>query len=70
MKWDGSACIMGAPLTQKTTYVVREKMFTFGGDFDIKDDKGNICFKIKGKVWTFRDVMTFRDINGVPICVL
>ena len=45
-------------------------MMTWGGDYDIKDDKDNICYKVKGKVFTMRDVMTILDPLGNPVCVL
>ena len=63
-KWGADACVQGAPLTQKTSFILREKMMSWSGDFDIKDDRDNICYKVKGKILTLRDVMTVLDPTG------
>ena len=62
--------MQGAPLAQKTSFILREKMMSWSGDFDIKDDRDNICYKVKGKLLTMRDVMTVLDPSGAPVCVL
>ena len=68
--WGGEACLEGAALKEKKTYILREKMMSWSGDFDIKDDQDNICYKVKGKVLTLRDVMTILNPSGEPVAVL
>ena len=51
-----------------TTYILREK-FSWGGDFDIKDDKGETKYKIKGKILTLRDTKPIYNTNGDAVCV-
>ena len=53
------------------TFYLRERLFSWGGDFDIKDDADEIAFKVKGKVFTTRrEQMTITDPLGKKLCVL
>ena len=69
-KFESNECLLGSPTTEPTTFILREKMFSWGGDFDVKNDKGDVCYKIKGKVFTMRDLMTINDPEGNPLCIM
>lgn len=45
-------------------FVVRQKIFTFGDNFTIKDEAGNDHFIVKGKVFTFGNKLRIYDMSG------
>jgi uncharacterized protein YxjI len=45
-------------------YVMREKLFSFGDDFLIKDAAGADRFKVDGKVFTIGNKLSFQDMEG------
>jgi len=45
-------------------YVMKQKLFSWGDDFRIKDADGRDVFFVDGKVFTLRDKLSFQDMNG------
>jgi len=45
-------------------YVLKQKLFSWGDDFRIKNDAGNDVFFVEGKVFTIRNKLSFQDLNG------
>jgi len=45
-------------------YLMRQKLFSFGGDFTIKDEDGRDVFFVDAKVFTLGDKMSFQDMHG------
>ena len=45
-------------------YLMRQKLFSFGDDFTIRDDKGNDAFFVDGKVLSIRNKLSFQDMSG------
>ena len=45
-------------------YMMRQRMFAIGQDFDIKNASGQPMFKIKGKVRMIKESLKFCDIQG------
>lgn len=45
-------------------YVIRERMFDIGDDFDITDDDGRRLYRVDGKVLTLRDRLVIEDSSG------
>jgi len=45
-------------------YVIRERIFDIGDDFDITDDAGRAVFHVDGKVLSLRDRLILRDPSG------
>lgn len=45
-------------------FVVRQKIFTFGDNFTIKDEYGNDHFLVRGKVFTFGNKLRIYDMSG------
>ena len=63
-------CVARAPAAAQTAFILQEKFFTLGGDFEIKDQTGATAFTVKGKVFTFRDKKVISDKEGTKLCVL
>lgn len=45
-------------------YLMRQRMFAIGQDFDIKNASGQPVFKIKGKVRMIKESLKFCDMQG------
>jgi len=45
-------------------YVMRQKLFSIGDDFTIKDSEGREAFYVDGKVLSFGDKLIFKDRQG------
>src|SRR5882762_9686010 len=45
-------------------YILKQKLFSIGGVFYIKDDQGQDVFVVEGKVFSFGHQLTFRDLSG------
>lgn len=45
-------------------YLIREKIFDIGDDFDITDDSGNKVYHVDGKVFSLRDKLVIEDASG------
>ena len=48
-------------------FVIKQKIFTFGDDFTIKDENGNEHFRIKGKVFALGDKLRMYTMDGVEL---
>ena len=44
-------------------YVMRQKLFSWGDDFTIKDDAGNDVFFVDGKAFSIGDKLSFQDMQ-------
>jgi len=45
-------------------YQMKQKLFSFGDDFTIKDDAGNDRFFVDGRAFSIGDKLSFQDMNG------
>jgi uncharacterized protein YxjI len=45
-------------------YLIREKIFDLGDDFDITDEDGNLVYHVDGKVLSIRDRLVIEDPSG------
>jgi len=45
-------------------YVIRERFFSIGDDFDVLDEHGNKVFHVDGKVFTLRNKVVIEDLDG------
>ena len=45
-------------------YLIRERLFDLGDDFDITDDSGRKVFHVDGKVLSLRDRLIIEDPSG------
>ncbi len=44
-------------------YVMRQKLFSWGDDFTIKDEAGRDVFFVDGKAFSFGDKLAFQDMQ-------
>lgn len=45
-------------------YLMRQKLFSLGGKFHIKDEAGREVFEVEGAAFSFGHQLTFRDAAG------
>lgn len=45
-------------------YVMKEQFWCLGDDFVIRDEEGNDCFLVDGKVFTLGDKLSLQDMQG------
>jgi uncharacterized protein YxjI len=45
-------------------YVIRERFFSIGDDFDVLDEHGNKLLHVDGKVFSVRNKVVIEDLNG------
>jgi uncharacterized protein YxjI len=45
-------------------YVMKQKVFSWGDDFFIRDDQGRDVFLVDGKALALSDQLSFRDLAG------
>lgn len=45
-------------------YVMKQKLFSWGDDFTIKDEGGQDVFFVDGKAFSFGDKLSFQDMSG------
>jgi uncharacterized protein YxjI len=48
-------------------YVIRERFFSIGDDFDIVDDHGDKVFHVDGKVFSVRNKLVIEDLSGAEV---
>lgn len=45
-------------------YLLRQKLFSWGDDFTIKDENERDAFFVDGKMFSFGDQLSFQDMQG------
>ena len=45
-------------------YIMKQKLFAWGDDFFIKDERGRDVFFVDGKVFSFGNQLAFQDLAG------
>jgi uncharacterized protein YxjI len=48
-------------------YVIRERFFSIGDDFDVLDEHGNKVFHVDGKVLSVRNKVVVEDPSGAEV---
>ncbi|WP_406699202.1 LURP-one-related family protein [Singulisphaera sp. Ch08] len=51
-------------------YVMRQKLFSWGDDFIIRDSDGNDLFYVDGKAFTIRETLSFQDRDGNDLALI
>jgi uncharacterized protein YxjI len=52
-------------------YLLKQKLFSFGDDFTIKDEAGNALYKVDGKAFTLlREKLAFEDLQGKELAFI
>jgi uncharacterized protein YxjI len=52
---------------EATMYVIKERFFALGQDFDITDDSGRLAYHVDGKVLSMRGRLLLRDPEGQEV---
>lgn len=69
--FSASQSVDGKVTTGNVAFRIHEDFFSWsGGDFDVKNNKGEVCYKVKGKVMTMRDKMVVLHPDGEKVCVI
>lgn len=45
-------------------YEIRQKMFSFGDSYTIKDEQGEEKYRVRGEVFSFGHKLTIEDLAG------
>src|SRR3954465_15074667 len=48
-------------------YLIRERFFSIGDDFDILDEHGNKILHVDGKVFSVRNRVVIEDLSGAEV---
>ena len=48
-------------------YVIRERFFSIGDDFDVLDEHGTKLFHVDGKVFSVRNKVVIEDLHGAEL---
>ncbi|MFZ5353191.1 MAG: LURP-one-related/scramblase family protein [Bacillota bacterium] len=51
-------------------YLVRQKIFSFGDNFAIKNEEGYECFYVRGKVFSLGDKLRIEDALGNEVAYI
>jgi uncharacterized protein YxjI len=51
-------------------YLVREKIFSIGGDFWVTDENGNQAFFVDGKALSLRQTFELQDTSGAVVATI
>ena len=51
-------------------YVIRERFFSIGDDFDVLDEHGTKLYRVDGKVFSFGDKLSFNDPDGNQVAAI
>jgi uncharacterized protein YxjI len=51
-------------------YVIRERFFSIGDDFDVLDEHGNKVFHVDGKVLSVRNKVIVEDLSGSEVATV
>ena len=57
-------------MKNRPMYVIRERFFSIGDDFDVLDEHGAKVFHIDGKVLSVRDKVVIEDPSGQEVATL
>jgi len=52
------------------TYVMKQKLFSWGDDFVIKDETGQDRFFVDGKAFSLGNQLSFQDSSGTPLAYI
>lgn len=49
-------------------YMMKQRLFSWADDFYVKDESGQDCFYVDGKVFSLGHQFSFQDLAGQEIC--
>ncbi len=51
-------------------YVMKQKLFSWGDDFTIRDEDGRDAFYVDGKAFSLGKQLSFQDMNGTELAFI
>ena len=51
-------------------FLIRERLFSVGDDFDVLDEQGNKLYKVDGKAFSLRDKVVIEDPHGDEVATV
>ena len=51
-------------------FLIRERLFSVGDDFDVLDEQGNKLYKVDGKAFSLRDKVVIEDPHGEELATV
>jgi uncharacterized protein YxjI len=63
----GTVHRLPAPIRIDRMYVIRERFFSIGDDFDVLDEHGNKVLHVDGKVFSVRNKVVIEDLSGAEV---
>src|SRR5258707_8955529 len=51
-------------------YVMKQKLFSWGDDFHIRNDAGQEVFFVDGKAFSWGDKLSFQDMSGKELAFI
>ena len=51
-------------------YLLKEKFWSFGDNFTIRDEQENECYTVEGEIFSFGDKLTVRDMAGNEVAYI
>jgi uncharacterized protein YxjI len=51
-------------------YMMKQKLFSWGDDFYIKDESGQDRYFVDGKAFSFGKQLSFQDLSGKELCFI
>src|SRR5688572_29946877 len=51
-------------------YVMKQKFWSWGDDFTIRDEKGGDVFLVDGRAFSWGDKLSFQDMNGNEVAFI
>ena len=55
---------MASYMARTRRYQIREKIFSLGDNFKIKDESGQDVFTVRSKLFSVGDKLVLEDMNG------
>jgi uncharacterized protein YxjI len=59
-----SRILVRTPYHPFMRYLMKQKLFSFGDDFHIRDENGRDIYFVDGKVFSIGDKLSFKDMRG------
>lgn len=51
-------------------YVLKQKFLSWGDDYHVRDESGAEAFFVDGKVFTIRNTLIFKDVQGAELATI
>jgi uncharacterized protein YxjI len=63
-------CANGTQLENDMRYVMRQRFWSLGDDFNIRDENGRDVFHVDGRAFSWGDKLSFQDMAGQELAFI